>query len=148
MNFHVDQIDHVEFTVPDRFEAADWYRRVLGLEIVPEYQFWADDPLGPLMISTPHGATKLALFVGKPTGSRRAVGFHRVAFRVDGARFLEFLATLESLELKDSNGQSVTREDTSDHQLAFSLYFCDPWRHELELTTYDHETVRQAIKPR
>lgn len=34
--FKVLQIDHVELFVPDRYEAARWYERVLGLEPVPE----------------------------------------------------------------------------------------------------------------
>jgi catechol 2,3-dioxygenase-like lactoylglutathione lyase family enzyme len=45
------QLDHVELFVPDRYEAARWYQRVLGLEIVREYEEWAADPRGPLMIS-------------------------------------------------------------------------------------------------
>ena len=62
--FRVLQIDHVELFVPDRREAADWYQRILGLEVVPEYQEWAAVPGGPLMISSDDGNTKLALFEG------------------------------------------------------------------------------------
>ncbi|MCB8934162.1 MAG: VOC family protein [Candidatus Promineofilum sp.] len=36
--FRVIQIDHVEFFVPDQYEAAAWYQRTLGLEIVPDYE--------------------------------------------------------------------------------------------------------------
>jgi len=61
-SFRVLQIDHVELLVPDRYEAARWYQRILGLEVVPEYQDWAADPGGPLMISSDDGNTKLALF--------------------------------------------------------------------------------------
>lgn len=39
--FRVDQIDHVELFVPDRYQAAEWYRQVFGLKIVPEYEHWA-----------------------------------------------------------------------------------------------------------
>ena len=35
--FRALQIDHVELFVPDRYEAAGWYQRVLGLEILVEY---------------------------------------------------------------------------------------------------------------
>jgi catechol 2,3-dioxygenase-like lactoylglutathione lyase family enzyme len=31
--FRVLQLDHVELFVPNRHEAAEWYQRVLGLEI-------------------------------------------------------------------------------------------------------------------
>lgn len=54
----VDQIDHVELFVPDRHQAAEWYRRVLGLKVVPDDEQWADDPQGPLMISSDGGSTK------------------------------------------------------------------------------------------
>lgn len=36
MTFRVEQIDHVELYVPDRYQAADWYHSVLGLEIVTD----------------------------------------------------------------------------------------------------------------
>jgi imidazolonepropionase-like amidohydrolase len=51
-----------------KYSRLRWYKRVLGLEIVPEYEFWAQDPHGPLMISSDGGSTKLALFRG-PTDS-------------------------------------------------------------------------------
>jgi hypothetical protein len=60
------QIDHVELFVRDRHDAAHWYRDVLGLEVVDGYQEWADDPRGPLMISSDGGTTKLALFIRRP----------------------------------------------------------------------------------
>ena len=75
-------LDHVELFVPDRHEAAAWYSR-LGLEIVEECRAWAEDPRGPLMISSDGGVTKLALFTGQPQGARETSGFHRVAFAVD-----------------------------------------------------------------
>ena len=31
--FSVDQIDHVELFVPDRYEAAKWYDEILGIKI-------------------------------------------------------------------------------------------------------------------
>jgi len=57
-SFRVDQLDHVELLVPDRYEAARWYERVLGLAIVSDYEYWAQDPNGPLMIS-PDGVHSL-----------------------------------------------------------------------------------------
>src|SRR6266436_3877906 len=90
--FRVQQIDHVEMFVPDRYEAARWYERVLGLQIIREYEFWAEEG-GPLMIAA--GTTKLALFEGEPRGARPTAGFHRVAFSVDGASFVEFCRQLD-----------------------------------------------------
>ena len=143
--FQVEQIDHVELTVSDRYEAAEWYRRVFGLEIVPEFKFWAEDPRGPLMISTPHGNTKLALFAGEPQGSQRNVGYHLVAFRVGAEAFINFVDLLPSLNLQNQAGESLTAAHVTDHQRAFSIYFCDPHGNQLELTTYDHEQVKRRL---
>ncbi len=132
--FRVETIDHVELFVPDRREAAAWYRRVLGLEIIPEHEDWAEHPEGPLMISSDGGRTMLALFTGEPQGSQTTAGFHRVAFRVGGAAFLAFRDRLKDLE-------AVLR----DHDKAWSLYFSDPWGHRLEVTTYDHAYVAERV---
>jgi catechol 2,3-dioxygenase-like lactoylglutathione lyase family enzyme len=146
--FQVDQIDHVELFVPDRYEAARWYERVLGLKILSAYEPWAQPEGGPLMISTPSGGTKLALFTGKPRGSRETAGFHRVAFRVGGQGFLRFLGRLQEVAVFDEQGKQLTGDAVSDHGQAFSIYFQDPYGHRLEITTYDHEIVRQARKSR
>jgi len=143
--FRVLQIDHVELFVPDRYEASTWYQRVLGLEIVPAYQEWADDPRGPLMISSDDGSTKLALFEGQPQESRTTAGFHLVAFRVDGSGFLAFLRRLGELQLNDQKDRALTSNSVVDHEKAFSIYFTDPYGHHLEVTTYDHEETRAAL---
>jgi catechol 2,3-dioxygenase-like lactoylglutathione lyase family enzyme len=135
--FRVEQIDHVELFVPDRRAAAAWYQRVLGLSIIPEHESWALHPRGPLMISSDGGSTKLALFEGQPQGARETVGFHRVAFRVGADNFTRFIARLPDLNLVDHQGQPVTGESVVDHTGARSIYFCDPFGHRLELTTYD-----------
>lgn len=141
-NFSVQSLDHVELFVPDRYEAAKWYQEVLGLSIVPEYQDWASEARGPLMISSDGGRTKLALFTGAPPGSRRdTIGFHRVAFRVAGETFLTFVARLVAVPVFNEAGLQVTAQNIIDHDKAFSIYFCDPFGHRLEVTTYDYEEV-------
>jgi catechol 2,3-dioxygenase-like lactoylglutathione lyase family enzyme len=144
--FRVDQIDHVELFVPDRHQAAEWYRRVLGLRVVPEYERWANDPRGPLMISSDGGSTKLALFEGVPQGPRETAGFHLVAFRVGAADFGRFLNRLPHLDLTDHRGQHVTAESAVDHAAAYSLYCCDPFGHRLELTTHEYEQAKTILK--
>ncbi len=144
-SFRVLQIDHVELFVPDRHEAADWYQRILGLKVVPEYQDWAAVPGGPLMISSDNGHTKLALFEGQPPGSRPTVGFHRVAFRVEAGDFMDFLQRLKERPLKDHHGAEVTSDAVVDHHKAYSIYFSDPYGHELEVTTYEYEAARAAL---
>jgi catechol 2,3-dioxygenase-like lactoylglutathione lyase family enzyme len=129
-------IDHVELFVPDRYEAAAWYERVLGLTILPDYEHWAADPRGPLMISGDEGSTKLALFAGESQASRETAGFHRVAFRVDAADFMRYLRRLGELRIQNQ---------LSDHDKAYSVYFADPYGHRLEVTTYDYDRTRAFL---
>ena len=144
-HYAVGSLDHVELFVPDRYEAASWYEHALGLEIVEECRPWADNPQGPLMISSDGGATKLALFTGEPQRARETAGFHRVAFVVDGRGFLAFLERVPGLTLQDHQGRPVHADAAVDHQQAYSVYFCDPYGHRLEVTTYDYDAVRAAL---
>jgi catechol 2,3-dioxygenase-like lactoylglutathione lyase family enzyme len=144
--FRVHGIDHVELFVPDRREAAEWYGRVLGLEVMRAFEFWAEPGGGPLIISPDGGRTKLALFEGTPASrATQTAGIHRIAFGVDAAGFLAFLDRLESLDLQTARGRRVTPADVVDHARAFSIYFTDPWGTPLEVTSYDHEPIRAAV---
>ena len=143
----VGPVDHVELFVPDWHEAASWYKRALGLEVVEECRHWSENPRGPLMISSDGGATKLALFTGQPQGTRETAGFHRVAFAVDARGFLAFLDRLSTLQLQDDQGRPVHADAVVDHQQAYSIYFADPYGHRLEVTTYDYEALRATLTP-
>lgn len=126
-------LDHVEFFVPDRSEAAAWYARVLGCSPVPGTEHWAADPGGPLMVSPDGGRTKLALFAGEPQGKRPTAGFHRVAFRLDPVEWSSFVARASELGLEEEGRPARLVEHTG----ARSVYFTDPYGHRLEVTTYD-----------
>ena len=140
----VDQIDHVEIEVPNRYEAARWYQAVLGFEICREYEFWAGPGYGPLMISTDGGQTKLALFDGTPQGTDRPIGIRRIAFRVDGEQFFKFIKHLDAM----TGTPAVRRSEIFDHEKSFSVYFEDPYGNRLETTTYDYNTVRNQLEIR
>lgn len=142
--FRVGSIDHVELFVPDRYEASNWYSDVLGLEILPQYEFWAKNG-GPLMLSSDGGATKIALFEGEPRGMRKTAGHHRVAFVVTGTNFIEFLHQLESTLIYDDNGNQVESWDVADHKKSFSIYFCDPYGNRYEITSYDYEYIVKKL---
>lgn len=146
-DFRVQQIDHVEVFVPDRREAARWYGEVLGLQILLLHEDWAEDPRGPLMISSDDGATMVALFQGEPPGASLSVGHVRVAFRVDGPGFLRFLDRAPGLPLHDQQGNRAAPR-VRDHDKAFSAYFCDPWGNRYEVTTYDHAAIADRMAGR
>ncbi len=97
------------------------------------------------MISSDDGSTKLALFEGQPQDSRPTAGFHLVAFRVDAEGFLAFLRLLGEAKLRDDRDRLLTAGAVRDHQKAYSVYFCDPYGHRLEVTTYDYERTREAL---
>jgi catechol 2,3-dioxygenase-like lactoylglutathione lyase family enzyme len=146
-------IDHVELFVPDRYEAAVWYKRVLGFEILPDYEHWAANAGGPLMISSDGGSTKLALFEGQPSdqvqggpkGCGATAGFHRVAFRVDADGFAACLSRLTESGITDEGRQPITADSAVDHGQAYSVYFPDLYGHHLEVTTYDYEATRARL---
>lgn len=142
--FKVLQIDHVELFVPDRYEAARWYKDILGLQVVPECEGWAAGG-GPLMISSDGGSTKLALFEGQPTPSPQTAAFRRVAFRVTGEGFAEFVGSLPELALTDDRGRPVIAGSVVNHQQAYSIYFVDPYGHLLEVTTYDYDKTSSLL---
>ncbi|GJM41778.1 MAG: hypothetical protein DHS20C20_20600 [Ardenticatenaceae bacterium] len=141
--FQVQQIDHVELFVPDQYEAANWFATVLGLQIIPEFEFWASD--GPLMLTTANAGTKLALFQGEPKGKRPTAGHHRVAFGVDGAGFIQFLAHVENIVVYNEQNERLTHSHVIDHDLSWSIYFADPYGHLYEVTTYDYTFVQNNL---
>jgi catechol-2,3-dioxygenase len=138
----VDQIDHIEVEVPNRYEAARWYQAVLGFEVCREYEVWAEPGYGPLMISTDGGKTKLALFDGTPQGADRPTGIRRIAFCVNAEQFFKFIEHLDAI----SETHAVRRSEISDHEKSFSIYFADPYGTRLEITTYEYDLVRNQLE--
>lgn len=89
------------------------------------------------MIATAQAGTKLALFAGQPQGPRPTAGFHLVAFRVNRRDFEAFLAHVRENPVFSEHGEEVRELAVRDHGAAWSVYFCDPYGHRLEVTTYD-----------
>ena len=143
-DFRVEQIDHVELFVPERRAAATWYAGILGLEVLAELDHWEVSG-GPLMLSSDGGNTKLALFEGEPQGSHQMTGYVLVAFRVGGEAFVEFVERLDSVELSRRTGGRLDADDIVDHDVAYSIYFLDPYGNHLEITTYDYEHVSSRM---
>ncbi|MBN4076090.1 VOC family protein [Gemmatimonas aurantiaca] len=145
MKFQVQQIDHTEVFVPDRYEAAEWYERTLGMTVALEHEHWASEPDGPLMISSDGGNTMIALFVGVPLGREKERGIYRIAFRVDCAGFIKFLIHGPSAGVYNRKGEKLEKLKVVDHDKAWSVYFTDPWGNKLEVTSYDYDVIKTRL---
>lgn len=123
-------IDHVHVYVRDRAGAARWYEDTLGFRAVDGLEIWSDDPRGPLTVEDRQGTLHIALFESDrpPTST--------VAFRTTAEGFLAWKAHLEN------RGLALR---VSDHTLAFSLYFDDPYGNNHEITTSEHDQVRARL---
>ena len=62
--FAVDQIDHVELSVPDRYETTKWYEKILGMKIDGKLEKEIAS-MDPLMVTTKNATTMFALFEGQ-----------------------------------------------------------------------------------
>jgi catechol-2,3-dioxygenase len=103
---------------------------VLGFTRLEAFEVWAVDG-GPLTLEDQSGKVHLALFESAqaPTST--------IAFGASGEEFLAWKTHLEHHSLKLR---------ISDHTLAWSLYFHDPFGNMHEITTYDHAHVAQHLQ--
>ena len=121
----LERLDHVSLNVSDRRRSITWYRDVLGLEQRGEAR--QDD--WPVFMGE-FGAC-VALFqaqVDAPERQPESTGLRHVAFMVERDELARAEARLREL------GVDFRFED---HGNAYSLYFQDPDRNTIELTTYD-----------
>lgn len=126
----INGIDHVHVYVGDRQVAERWYADTLGFVRVEELAEWATVN-GPLTLQDASGHVHLAVFEKEnpPTTAT-------IAFGTDGRNFLEWKSHLEHRGLKLR---------LADHELAYSLYFNDPWGNYHEITTMDHDFVAARL---
>ena len=96
------------------------------------------------MISTDGGKTMLALFDGTSQGTERPIGIRRIAFRVNGEQFFKFIERLDAM----SETHAVRCSKIFDHEKSFLVYFADPYGNGLEITTYEHDAVRNQLETR
>ena len=127
MTINIQHIDHIALTVRDVEKSTTWYCDVLGLE--HRYKGMWDGVPAMLFV----GETGLALFPSKadtpsPFPRRDPVTMTHFAFRVNRENFEAAQIHLTKLDIPF---------DFQDHDIAHSIYFYDPDRHQIELTTYD-----------
>jgi len=126
----LNTVDHLHVNVGSWSEAEEWYLSVLGFKRVNALMGWAVKN-GPLTIENPEGTIHLALFESESPKTTDVI-----AFGATGEEFLHWKTHLESHGLK----LRVT-----DHKLAYSLYFSDPWQNSHEITTYDRDYVAAKL---
>jgi catechol-2,3-dioxygenase len=124
-------VDHVHVNVGNWRQAEEWYHAVLGFRRVDALLSWAVKN-GPLTIENPEGTIHLALFE-----SERPATTDAIAFGATGKEFLDWKTQLESHDLKLR---------LTDHKLAYSLYFKDPWQNSHEITTYERDYVAARLE--
>lgn len=117
-------IDHAHLNVGSKEEAKQWYEDVLGFTTLDSLKAW-DTANGPLTLEDEGGNIHLAIFEKDGPANESSI-----AYGTDGDTFLEWKAHLERKGLKLR---------LADHELAYSLYFHDPWGNYHEITTYDHD---------
>ncbi len=122
----LDAVDHVHVYVADRARAEVWYRDVLDLHRDKALEFWSER--GPLMLKSSTGTIMLALFEGESEPCRSTI-----AFRVEAVGFADWLARLDRL--------LGTPPKLWDHDVAWSMYFDDPFGNPFEITCYDHDAL-------
>lgn len=123
-------VDHLHVNVGSWDEAEEWYRSVLNFERVDALMPWAVKN-GPLTIENPEGTIHLALFEAEKPETTNVI-----AFGATGEEFLSWKTHFEALGLN----LRVT-----DHKLAYSLYFNDPWLNNHEITTYERDYVAAQL---
>ncbi len=119
-------VDHLHVNVGSWSEAEDWYQSVLNFKRVDALMAWAVKN-GPLTVENPEGTVHLALFESD-SPKRTDV----IAFGATGEEFMNWKTHLEDHGLK----LRVT-----DHKMAYSIYFSDPWKNCHEITTYERDYV-------
>ena len=63
-----------------------------------------------------------------------------------GADFVQFLSGLSDVSLTDTTGGRLTPAAVVDHDTAYSIYFSDPYGHQLEITTYEYDVATRLLR--
>ncbi len=123
-------VDHLHVNVGSWSEAEDWYQSVLSFKRVDALMGWAVKN-GPLTIENPEGTVHLALFESDSPKRTDVIAF--------GATGEEFLSWKTHLEKRGLNLR------ITDHKMAYSIYFSDPWQNCHEITTYERDYVAEKL---
>jgi catechol-2,3-dioxygenase len=129
----LQRIDHVHVFVHNRAAAVRWYAEVLGLAPLPEFAHWASGG-GPLTLADAGGTVHVALFESPGAQANRST----VALGVEGAAFARW-----QRHLAVALGSLPA---VHDHGAALSMYFNDPDGNPFEITSFDAQAAREALR--
>jgi catechol 2,3-dioxygenase-like lactoylglutathione lyase family enzyme len=129
--FRPKEYAHVVFRTAQPEALIDWYRAVLGMQVVlrhPAISFLTWD----------ESQDRLAIVADKDArpAAENSVGFHHAAFEVGSLREL----TDQYRALK---AQQIVPERAINHGVATSLYYRDPDGNQIELTVEAFATVAE-----
>ncbi len=119
---HIDSIGHVVLHVRDPFASADWYRDVLGMEVVVESK-----EFNGVFLSFGTSDHDIALFKAPDGGGQGGRDLNHVAFEFGGS-LDEYKAVHANLVAKNVEITAVV-----DHGISYGTYFLDPDGHTLEI---------------
>jgi catechol 2,3-dioxygenase-like lactoylglutathione lyase family enzyme len=123
---NLECLDHVGLPVSDVAQSVRWYQDVLGLERIFE-DAWQDYPA---VLAAGGTGTGVALFPseGAPIEPSGVHSIPHVSFRASRVGYEDAKKDLQAW------GVEFTE---SDHKIAWSIYFLDPDKHLIEITTYE-----------
>lgn len=136
------QIDHIHLEVSDRDQAADWFEQILDFQREPFCARWAEDPMGPLILSSPAGGAMLSLFKREQKMVSRD---STIAFKTDALAFMTYLDRLMAHNVRHRTGVPISLDKIVDHDISWSLYFVDPDHNRFELTCYEYDVLKDLL---
>lgn len=126
----ITALDHVAIPVSDMERSIDWYQKVFGLT----RRFEAEWGTEPAFLCIGESCVALLLNRNFPLEGVPPTVRH-FCFRTSLEGFDDAVSTLREMGIPFS---------VDDHQVSLSLYFQDPDRHWIEITTYDRKPLIQG----
>lgn len=133
---HIAKVDHIHRYVPDKFEAAAWYKKLFAFEIVEILRPNAEQyPKAPLDVANADRSVILALFSTEKTELMGSTA--TIALRVSPEDFIRLMEHTEELDIVKRGGARLTRAHIIYHSTTGdqSVYFIDPCGNSIEIIT-------------
>ena len=136
----VTKVDHIHRYVTDKFEAAKWYERLLGFEVVGELHA-NKYPKAPLDIANAGASVKFALFSTNDPAQMGSTA--TIALRVTPDDFVRMVDNAADLGICKRGNSPLTREDIVRHTGIGdqSVYIVDPWGNSIEIIAEMNEVT-------